>query len=201
MAPGLRRCQRRRKYWTAGLHLNTNSVPFIPKFDQPGEACAFILRFRWDGTVPIPGQRSYFLGAGDTQGMTYGFLAGLDESGHYYFYSSKPALKHKVWEDCTVAGHDGYSLRVTFRVRTAGNAQTLTLALNGSATPAATIEAAATDEFQTLTADIPATSLVAGDNALTLSNTAAQAGGSTWLGVDFVRTEVRFPTPMTIVIR
>jgi hypothetical protein len=79
VASGLRRRERRRKYWTAGLHLNTNSVPFIPKFDQPGEACAFILRFRWDGTVPIPGQRSYFLGASDTQGMTYGFLAGLDE--------------------------------------------------------------------------------------------------------------------------
>ena len=473
------------KYWTAGLHLNTNSVPFIPKFDLPGEACTFFLRFRWDGTVPIPGQPAYFIGAGDTQGMTYGFLVGLDENGHYYFYSSKPALKHKVWEDCTVApnewtdcavvlanrtvtiysyqessgklsvltdmatgdspasysaensfvighgrsglaggtwtgnenraygfrgsihsfaawdrglgedevrqvfawpgdrtivnlgvingsnaefggtgtgswagftagrvsgavdwfnmrgtftatmnrlgitnfpltaddfangltlrftttaasdacsfdiyvndvkagtlsnvpggtatlalaknlflvgnnkvevrfvsssgtvytdaiqlvrtaggdyyatdadlsdcafgryelvdgaevrqpttlhfdvpaaiaGHDGYSLRVTLRVRTAGNAQTLTLALNGSATPAATIEAAATDEFQTLTADIPATSLVAGDNALTLSNTAAQAGGSTWLGVDYLRAEVRFTSPMTIVIR
>lgn len=473
------------KYWTAGLHLNTNSVPFIPKFDQSGEACTFFLRFRWDGTVPIPGQRSYFLGAGDTQGMAYGFVVGLDENGHYYFYSAAPALKDRIWEEATVAanewtdfaivlanrkvtiysyqessgklfvltdmatgdspasyaaensfvighgrsgladgtwtgnqsraygfrgsvhsfaawnralgedevrqvfawpgertivnlgvvndgnaefggtataswsgitagtvsgavdwfnmrgtftssmnrlgisnfpltaddfangltlrftttaasdtcsfdiyvndvkagtlsnvpggtatlalaknlflvgnnkvevrfvsssgtvytdaiqlvrtaggdfratdadlsncafgryelvdgvetrqpttmhfdvpdsiaGREGYYLRVTLNVRTAGNAQTLALSLNGAATPAAAIESAATDEFQTLTADIPATSLVAGDNALTLSNTAAQSGGSTWLGVDFVRAEVWFPTPTTIVLR
>ncbi|MBR3086277.1 MAG: hypothetical protein IKH04_07725 [Kiritimatiellae bacterium] len=94
------------KYWTAGLHLNTNNVPFIPKFDQANDACTFFLRFRWDGTVPIPGQNSYFLGAGDTQGMTYGFAAGLDENGHYYFYSAKPALKHRVWEECTVAPNE-----------------------------------------------------------------------------------------------
>ena len=36
------------KYWTAGLHLNTNNVPFVPKFDQVNDACTFFLRFRWE---------------------------------------------------------------------------------------------------------------------------------------------------------
>ncbi|MBQ7190908.1 MAG: hypothetical protein IJR99_15990, partial [Kiritimatiellae bacterium] len=84
------------KYWTAGLHLNTNSVPFIPKFDQATDACTFFLRLRWDGTVPIPGQPSYFFGAGDTTGGTYGIAVGVLASGHYYFYSSKPNLS-KAW--------------------------------------------------------------------------------------------------------
>ena len=473
------------KYWTAGLHLNTNNVPFIPKFDQVNDACTFFLRFRWDGTVPIPGQNSYFLGAGDTQGLTYGFLVGLNEDGHYYFYSSKPALKHKVWENCTIVpnewtdcaivlanrkvaiysyqrssgklsvltaeasgdspasygaensfvighgrsglagdtwtggqsraygfrgsihsfaawdkalgedevrqvfawpygrtivnlgvvnggnaefggtattsysgftasrvsgavdwfnmrgtftatmnrlnisnfpmtaddfatgltlrftttsdsdscsfkvlvnsteadtlsnipggtatlaldkslfvvgnnsvevrfvsssgtvytdaiqlarteggdyhaadpdqsdcafgryelaggvetrqptrihfdvpdaivGREGYYLRVTIRARTAGNAQTLSLTLNGAGAPAATMSAEATDDFQTFQADIPAASLVAGDNVLTLANAAVDAGASTWLGVDYVQTEIWFPTPTTIVLR
>ena len=87
-----------------------------------------------------------------------------------------------------VAGREGYFLRVTLRARTAG-AQTLALALNGAATPAATFSAEATDEFQEFKAEIPAAALHAGDNVLTLSNAAAQAGGSTWLGVDSFRVE------------
>lgn len=473
------------KYWTAGLHLNTNNVPFIPKFGAAGDACTFFLRFRWDGMVPVPGHPSYFLGAGDTQGMAYGFVVGLDENGHYYFYSAAPALKDRIWEEATVAanewtdfaivlanrkvtiysyqessgklfvltdmatgdspasyaaensfvighgrsgladgtwtgnqsraygfrgsihsfaawdrelgedevrqafawpgertivnlgvingsnaefggtgtasyagitasrvsgavdwfnmrgtftatmnrlnisnfpmaaddfangltlrftttaasdtcsfdiyvndvkagtlsnvpggtatlalaknlflvgnnkvevrfvsssgtvytdaiqlvrtaggdyyatdadlsdcafgryelvdgvetrqpttirfdvpdaiaGREGHYLRVTLRARTAGSAQTLSLALNGAATPFATFEAAATDEWQEFKSDIPAESLVAGDNVLTLSNAAAVSGGSTWLGVDFLRAEVRFTSPTTIVIR
>ena len=100
-----------------------------------------------------------------------------------------------------IAGREGYYLRVTLRARTAGSAQTLSLALNGAATPFATFAAAATDEWQEFKADIPAESLVAGDNVLTLSNAAAVSGGSTWLGVDFLRAEVRFTSPTTIVIR
>lgn len=84
------------KYWTCGLHLDTNNVPFIPKFDQAGDACTFFLRFRWDGSVPIPGKPAYFLGAGDTTGGTYGFSVGVLESGHLYFYSGKPSL-NKAW--------------------------------------------------------------------------------------------------------
>ena len=84
------------KYWTCGLHLNTNNVPVIPKFDQAGDACTFFLRFRWDGTVPIPGQPAYFFGAGDTTGGNYGINIGVLASGRYYFYSGKPNL-NKAW--------------------------------------------------------------------------------------------------------
>ncbi len=84
------------KYWTAGLHLNTNNVPFIPKYDQANESCTFFLRLRWDGTVPIPGKPSYILGVGDTTGGTYGFSLGVLESGRYNIYSGKPNLS-KTW--------------------------------------------------------------------------------------------------------
>ncbi|MBQ3288530.1 MAG: hypothetical protein IJH50_03895 [Kiritimatiellae bacterium] len=83
-------------YWTAGLHLNTNNVPFIPKFDQVNDSCTFFLRFRWDGTMPIPGQPAYFMGVGDTLGLTYGAYIGITEAGHYYFYSYRPNL-NKTW--------------------------------------------------------------------------------------------------------
>lgn len=85
------------KYWTCGLHLNTNNVPFIPKFDTANDACTFFLRFRWDGTVPIPGKPSYVLGVGDTTGATYGFSVSLMENGRYNFYSSRPYLS-KTWD-------------------------------------------------------------------------------------------------------
>ena len=85
------------KYWTCGLHLNTNNVPFIPKFDTANDACTFFLRFRWDGTVPIPGQPSYVLGVGDTTGVTYGFSVRLMENGRYSFYSYRPYLS-KTWD-------------------------------------------------------------------------------------------------------
>ena len=475
------------KYWTCGLHLNTNNVPFTPKFDTANDACTFFLRFRWDGTVPIPGKPAYFLGTGDTTGGTYGFSVGVLESGHFYFYSGKPNL-NKAWNgtgdaiivpnkwtdfvitlsnrkvtifsyqegspsvivmsataagssptsysacnsfvighsrtglagdtwtgsqgraygfrgsihafaawdkalgedevrqvfawpgeptivnlgvingsnaefggtattsysgftasrvsgavdwfnmrgtftatmnrlnisnfpmtaddfatgltlrftttsasdacsfkvfvnsteagtlsnvpggtatlaldkslfvvgnnsvevrfvsssgtvytdaiqlvrmeggdyhaadpdqsDCAfgryelaggvetrqptsihfdvpdaIAGREGYYLRVTLRAKTAGNAQTLSLTLNGAAAPTATMASEATDDFQTFQADIPAASLVAGENVLTLANAAVDAGSSTWLGVDYVQTEIWFPTPTTIVLR
>ena len=106
-------------YWTCGLHLNTNNVPFIPKFDTANDACTFFLRFRWDGTVPIPGQKSYFIGTGDTTGGTYGFSVGLTESGRLYFYSSKPNL-NKAWngeDDVTIAPNKWTDFAITLSNR------------------------------------------------------------------------------------
>ena len=100
-----------------------------------------------------------------------------------------------------LAGREGHYLRVTLRARTAGNAQTIALSLNGAATPFATFAAEATTEYQTFKADIPAESLVAGENVLTLSNAAASAGGSTWLGVDYVRAEAGLNQPFTLIVR
>ena len=40
----------------------------------------------------------------------------------------------------------------------------------------------------------------AGDNVLTLSNAPAQAGGSTWLGVDYFRLESVEQMGMTVII-
>ena len=57
------------------------------------------------------------------------------------------------------------------------------------------------DEFQEFRAEIPATSLVAGDNVLTLTNAAAQAGGSTWLGVDYFRVETTERVGMRLIVR
>ena len=107
------------KYWTAGLHLNTNSVPFVPKFDQANDACTFFLRFRWDGTVPIPGQPSYFMGAGDTTGLTYGFTFGVTQAGRYYFYSYRPSL-NKAWngaDDVTLAPNKWTDVAITLSNR------------------------------------------------------------------------------------
>jgi hypothetical protein len=106
-------------YWTCGLHLNTNNVPFIPKFDQANDACTFFLRFRWDGTVPIPGKPAYFLGTGDTTGGTYGFSVGVLESGHFYFYSGKPNL-NKAWngtEDAIVVPNKWTDFAITLSNR------------------------------------------------------------------------------------
>ena len=107
------------KYWTAGLHLNTNSVPFVPKFDQANDSCTFFLRFRWNGTVPIPGQPSYFMGAGDTLGLTYGFGVGVTENGRYYFYSYRPSL-NKTWngaEDVVVVPNKWTDFAITLSNR------------------------------------------------------------------------------------
>ena len=107
------------KYWTCGLHLNTNNVPFIPKFDAAGDACTFFLRFRWDGTVPIPGKPAYFLGAGDTTGGTYGISVGVYESGRIFFYSSKPNLS-KTWNgegDATIAANKWTDFAITLSNR------------------------------------------------------------------------------------
>ena len=107
------------KYWTAGLHLNTNNVPFVPKFDQANDACTFFLRFRWDGTVPIPGQPSYFMGAGDTTGLTYGFTFGVTQTGRYYFYSYRPTL-NKAWsgaDDVTLASNKWTDVAITLSNR------------------------------------------------------------------------------------
>jgi hypothetical protein len=106
-------------YWTCGLHLNTNNVPFIPKFDQANDACTFFLRFRWDGTVPIPGKPAYFLGTGDTTGGTYGFSVGVLESGHFYFYSGKPNL-NKAWngtEDAIIVPNKWTDFAITLSNR------------------------------------------------------------------------------------
>ena len=106
-------------YWTCGLHLNTNNVPFIPKFDAANDSCTFFLRFRWDGTVPIPGQISYFIGTGDTTGGTYGFSVGLTENGRIYFYSPKPNL-NKTWNgetDVTIAANKWTDFAVTLSNR------------------------------------------------------------------------------------
>ena len=107
------------KYWTAGLHLNTNNVPFIPKFDQANDSCTFFLRFRWDGTVPIPGQPAYFMGVGDTLGLTYGAYIGITEAGHYYFYSWRPNL-NKTWNgtgDIVVAPNKWTDFAITLSNR------------------------------------------------------------------------------------
>ena len=106
-------------YWTAGLHLNTNNVPFIPKYDQANDACTFFLRFRWDGTVPIPGQPAYFLGAGDTLGLTYGFYLGVTATGRYRFYSYRPSLD-KTWNgagDATLAPNKWTDFAITLSQR------------------------------------------------------------------------------------
>ena len=107
------------KYWTCGLHLNTNNVPFTPKFDTANDSCTFFLRFRWDGTVPIPGKPAYFLGAGDTTGGTYGFSVGVYESGRIFFYSSKPNLS-KTWNgenDVTITPNKWTDFAVTLANR------------------------------------------------------------------------------------
>ena len=107
------------KYWTAGLHLNTNNVPFIPKYDQANDACTFFLRFRWDGTVPIPGKPSYILGVGDTTGGTYGFSVSILESGRYNIYSGKPNLS-KTWNgegDAVIAPNKWTDFAITLSNR------------------------------------------------------------------------------------
>ncbi len=107
------------KYWTAGLHLNTNNVPFIPKYDQANESCTFFLRLRWDGTVPIPGKPSYILGVGDTTGGTYGFSLGVLESGRYNIYSGKPNLS-KTWNgegDAVIAPNKWTDFAITLSNR------------------------------------------------------------------------------------
>ncbi|MBR3221498.1 MAG: hypothetical protein IKF72_04630 [Kiritimatiellae bacterium] len=107
------------KYWTCGLHLNTNNVPFIPKFDAANDACTFFLRFRWDGTVPIPGKPAYFLGTGDTTGATYGFSVGVTENGRIFFYSPKPNLS-KTWNgegDVTIGANKWTDFAITLANR------------------------------------------------------------------------------------
>ena len=107
------------KYWTCGLHLNTNNVPFIPKFDTAGDACTFFLRFRWDGTVPIPGKPAYFLGTGDTTGGTYGFSVGVTDNGRIFFYSPKPNLS-KTWNgegDVTIGANKWTDFAITLANR------------------------------------------------------------------------------------
>ena len=107
------------KYWTCGLHLNTNNVPFIPKFDTANDACTFFLRFRWDGTVPIPGKPAYFLGTGDTTGGTYGFSVGVTENGRIFFYSPKPNLS-KTWNgegDVTIGANKWTDFAITLANR------------------------------------------------------------------------------------
>ena len=107
------------KYWTCGLHLNTNNVPFIPKFDTASDACTFFLRFRWDGTVPIPGKPAYFLGTGDTTGGTYGFSVGVTDNGRIFFYSPKPNLS-KTWNgegDVTIGANKWTDFAVTLSNR------------------------------------------------------------------------------------
>ena len=107
------------KYWTAGLHLNTNNVPFIPKYDQANDACTFFLRFRWDGTVPIPGKPSYILGVGDTTGGTYGFSVSVLENGRYNIYSGKPNLS-KTWNgegDAVIAPNKWTDFAITLSNR------------------------------------------------------------------------------------
>ena len=107
------------KYWTAGLHLNTNAVPFIPKYDAAGEACTFFTRFRWDGTVPIPGHPACFMGVGDTTGLAYGFYLGVTENGRYYLYSNRPRID-KTWDgagDAVIAPNKWTDFAITLSNR------------------------------------------------------------------------------------
>ena len=83
----------------------------------------------------------------------------------------------------------------------AAGAHTLALTANGAAEPVATFNAAASDAFQEFKVDVSAEALHAGDNVLTLSNAAAQAGGSTWLGVDYFRVEAIYHVGTRFIVR
>ena len=99
-----------------------------------------------------------------------------------------------------LAGKDSCRICVTVRFKCSSN-QTLSLQANGAAEPVATFDAQASDEFQEFKVKIPGEVFHAGDNVLTLSNAAAQAGGSTWLGVDYFRVETTERIGMRIIIR
>ena len=93
----------------------------------------------------------------------------------------------------------GYCLvRATVRFKCT-SAQTLTLSANG--VPVATFNAKASDDFQVFTAKVTGEAFHAGDNVLTLSNAATQAGGSTWIGVDYFRLEAVEQMGLTVIIR
>ncbi len=158
------------KYWTCGLHLNTNSVPFIPKYDQPGEACTFFLRFRWDGTVPIPGQESWFMGAGDTLGGTYGINVGLNQNGRIRFYSSRPNL-NKTWngqEDTIIAPNKWTDFAITL----ANRKVTIYVYQEGSSSVA----------VMSATAAGASPSSYAACNSFVIGHTRTGLAGDTWTG-------------------
>ena len=99
-----------------------------------------------------------------------------------------------------IAGRSEYSVRMIVRFK-ATEAQTLALTANGAATPVATFSTVGSDATQEFKVDISAATLHAGDNVLTLSNAAAQVGGSTWLGVDYFRIEAIHHVGMQFTIR
>ena len=129
-----------------------------------------------------------------TQSGDY-YATDLDQSdcafGHYELVDGaevrQPTSIHIDVPDA-IAGRTDWKIRTTVRFKATG-AQTLSLSVNGSAEPVATFSAVASDEIQEFKAEIPAETISVGDNVLTLSNAATQAGGSTWLGVDSFRVE------------
>ena len=133
------------------------------------------------------------------------YTTDLDQSdcvfGHYELVDGaearQPTSIHVDVPDA-IAGNGDYSVRVVVRFK-ASEAQTLALAANG--TEVATFDAAGSDGFQEFKADVSASDLHAGDNVLTLSNAAAQAGGSTWLGVDCFRVEAFYHFGMQLIFR
>lgn len=139
-----------------------------------------------------------------TQGGDY-YTVDSDQSdcafGHYELLDGaearQPTSIHFDVPDA-LAGKDNCQILVTVRFK-ATQAQTLSLTVNGAAEPVATFDAQASDEFQVFKVKIPGEVFHAGDNVLTLSNAAAQAGGSTWLGVDYFRVEI-IPQPGFFII-
>ena len=99
-----------------------------------------------------------------------------------------------------LAGKGYCLLRATVRFKST-SAQTLALTVNGAETPVATFNAKASDDFQVFTAKVTGEAFHAGDNVLTLSNVPAQAGGSTWLGVDYFRLESVEQMGLQVIIR
>ena len=100
-----------------------------------------------------------------------------------------------------VLAGNGYCLvRATVRFKCT-SAQTLALTVNGAATPVATFNAEASDDFQVFTAKVTGEAFHAGDNVLTLSNAPAQTGGSTWLGVDCFKLESVEQMGLHVIIR
>ena len=121
--------------------------------------------------------------------------------GHYEIENGaearQPTSVHVDVPD--VLAGNGYCLvRATIRFKCT-SAQTLTLSVNGE--PVATFNATASDDFQVFTAKVTGEAFHAGDNVLTLSNASAQAGGSTWLGVDYFRLESVEQMGLKVIIR
>ena len=94
-------------YWTAGLFPN---APFTVNMD--GE-CTFFLRFRWDGTFPVPSKGFNFFAAGNTE--AYGFQMSISTGARYGIYS-KTILGSKTWtgaSDATLAADKWTDFAIT----------------------------------------------------------------------------------------